>query len=96
VHGTEPKNEPEHVQRWQWITDRHPGIQVIIGEYGYWTGYPGHDAWLHMLQAYDALLSGTNVMVALYTLTTAAGGWGWFDFSETLEALVGYWQRSVC
>jgi hypothetical protein len=76
VHGFEPKNEREHVLRWLWITDQQSGIQILIGEYGYWTGYPGPDTLLHMVEVYDALLLGTDVMVAPYTLTTPAGGWG--------------------
>lgn len=92
LHGVEPEKEPENVLRWKWITQRHPGIQVVVGEYGKIPGYPGLNNWLHLVQAYDALLAGTNVMAACYTLTTPAGGWQGFDFGAALAALVGYWQ----
>lgn len=95
VHGSDPTEEPEHTLRWKWITDRWPGIQVLIGEYGKFPKFPGVETWLQMVAAYDAMLRGTGVKFAGYTLTTPAGGWQGFDFSAALPGLIAWWQKGV-
>ncbi len=92
IHGVEPKAEPENVLRFKWITDRHPGIPIIVGEFAKFPAYPGVANWLHLVRAYDALLGDMNALAACYTLTTLAGGWQGFDYGDALEPMVAYWS----